>query len=96
MNDKILMALARIVDFRNECEESEYTDTGDAWELINGLARLLNEIVLEPEGPALAEALRNLNSAYARHQLRQGYTHLFSDDLQGAIINVIKAAGLED
>lgn len=41
-------------------------------------------------------ALNDLAAAYARHQSYKGYTHLFSDELQGAITNVLKAAGLED
>ena len=37
----------RIRGFELECQAEEYTDTGDAWEVLQACEKLLNELVKE-------------------------------------------------
>ncbi len=45
--EALRLALDRIQDFNRECEEAEYTDTGDAWDVI-GQAHDAIEAVFTP------------------------------------------------
>ena len=36
---KLRSALARLALFSSECKKREYTDTGEAWEVMNGVER---------------------------------------------------------
>lgn len=88
------LVLAQYETFNADCQAAQYTDTGRAWEVLDDMAnRIRDHLEATVE---IAQALNALDSAYAKHQNNHGYTHLFSDDLQGAIMNVLKAAELED
>lgn len=43
LND-VLAIRDRIHTFEKECDEAEYTDTGEAWVLLNDTVRELNEL----------------------------------------------------
>ena len=43
--------LAQVDEFRNQCEEKEYTDTGEAWRIIDLLEEaLIAEVKASVEG----------------------------------------------
>lgn len=46
LND-VLAIRDRIHTFEKECDEAEYTDTGEAWVLLNDTVRELNELASE-------------------------------------------------
>lgn len=43
----IKSCIARIDDFDKRCEEEEYTDTDEAWDLLNGIRDDLRSLVGE-------------------------------------------------
>ena len=62
---KIAGGLGRIVAFERECQAGDYTDTGDAWELIYELRDCLREVMHEVNGRKFSVHIRLADEVYA-------------------------------
>lgn len=49
MKNKIMEFLKRLADFRKECEDAEYTDTGTLWEFMEEAEGLLAKAQIKLE-----------------------------------------------